>query len=344
MDGNSNKARSFDLIVIGSGTAASTTALKCSSAVWRVAVIDSLPFGGTCALRGCEPKKVFVEAAKVIDANQRHKDIGIVGSERIHIKWSDLIRFKRTFTEPFPMHREDSYNKAGIISFHGHAKFIGPTKLVVESKAADSNTDIVLDGQHILIATGAKPVKLNIHGSENVITSDQFLEYAQENLPDKIVFIGGGYISFEFAHVAARAGAKVTILHRGRRPLERFDPDLVNLLLQRSREIGIDFYLQSKVEKINKLSDDFFKVQFSDASASSSSSERSDIIDANLVVHGAGRQANIDDLELNAARIGHTRRGIEVNEYLQSVSNPSIYAAGDAAASDGFPLTPTANI
>jgi glutathione reductase (NADPH) len=120
MDRNSNNARSFDLIVIGSGTAASTTALKCSSAGWRVAVIDSLPFGGTCALRGCEPKKVFVEAANVIDANQRHKDIGITGSERIHIKWSDLIRFKRTFTEPFPMRREDSYNKTGIISFHGH--------------------------------------------------------------------------------------------------------------------------------------------------------------------------------------------------------------------------------
>ena len=127
-------------------------------------------------------------------------------------------------------------------------------------------------------------MKLNIPGSENIITSDQFLEYAEENLPDKIVFIGGGYISFEFAHVAARAGAKVTILHRGRQPLEHFDPDLVNLLMQRSQEVGIDFYLQSKVEKIDKLSDDLFKVQFSDASANSSSSQRSNIIDANLVV------------------------------------------------------------
>jgi glutathione reductase (NADPH) len=240
------------------------------------------------------------------------------------------------------MYREDSYNKARIISFHGHAKFIGPTKLVVESKAADSNTDVVLDGKHILIATGAKPVKLNIPGEENIITSDQFLEYAEENLPDKIVFVGGGYISFEFAHVAARAGAKVTILHRGKQPLEHFDPDLVNLLMQRSQNIGIDCYLQSKVEKINKMCDDYFKVQFFEASVSSSSSQRSSIIDANLVVHGAGRQANIDNLELTAAGIEHTRRGIKVNEYLQSVSSPSIYAAGDAAASEGFPLTPTA--
>ena len=70
------------------------------------------------------------------------------------------------------------------------------------------------------------------------------MEYAKENLPDKIVFVGGGYISFEFAHVAARAGAKVTILHRGKQPLEHFDPDLVNLLMQRSQDIGIDWYLQ----------------------------------------------------------------------------------------------------
>jgi glutathione reductase (NADPH) len=81
MDRNSNKAQTFDLIVIGSDIAASTTALECSSAGWRVAVIDSLPFGSTCALHGCEPKKVFVEAANVIDTNQRHKDIGIAGSK-----------------------------------------------------------------------------------------------------------------------------------------------------------------------------------------------------------------------------------------------------------------------
>ena len=96
----------FDLIVIGTGTAASTTASECRSAGWSVAIIDSLPFGGTCALRGCDPKKVLVEAAKIIDSNQRHENKGIIGSEGVHIKWSDLIRFKRTFTDPFPKHRE----------------------------------------------------------------------------------------------------------------------------------------------------------------------------------------------------------------------------------------------
>ena len=77
-----NSGNSFDLIVIGTGTAASTVAHKCRSIGWSVAIIDSLPFGGTCALRGCEPKKVLIEAAKIIDSSRRLEDKGITGSKR----------------------------------------------------------------------------------------------------------------------------------------------------------------------------------------------------------------------------------------------------------------------
>jgi glutathione reductase (NADPH) len=338
----------FDLIVIGTGTAASTTALECSSAGWEVAIVDSRPFGGTCALRGCDPKKVLVEAAKIVDSAQRHENKGILGSDKVHIKWSDLIDFKRTFTEPFPKNREEGYKKAGIIPFHGHARFIGPNKVKVEqSNNGDINT--VLNGKKILVATGAKPMDLNIPGSENVIKSDQFLEFGEDHLPDRIVFVGGGYISFEFAHIATRAGAKVTILHRGKQPLEHFDPDLVNLLVQRSRDIGIDVYLQSAVEKIDKSSDDSFSVQFSNASVGSSNNNKNNQmtinrIEADMVVHGAGRIPDIQQLDLAAAGIEHTRRGIKVNEYLQSISNSFIYAAGDVADSEGaLPLTPVAS-
>ena len=83
-------------------------------------------------------------------------------------------------------------------------------------------------------------MNLNVPGSENIVTSDQFLELGDDNLPDRIVFIGGGYISFEFAHIAARSGANVTILHCGKQLLEHFEPDLVNRLVQRSRDIGIE--------------------------------------------------------------------------------------------------------
>src|SRR2546425_1230590 len=86
-----------------------------------------------------------------------------------------------------------------------------------------------LNARRILIAAGAIPQPLRFPGAAHVTTSDRFLDL--ESLPARIVFIGGGFISFEFAHVAAQAGARVTILHRGARPLEVFDPDLVDQLV-----------------------------------------------------------------------------------------------------------------
>ena len=360
----------FDLIVIGTGTAASTTASECGSAGWSVAIIDALPFGGTCALRGCDPKKVLVEAAKVIDSNQRHDNKGIIGSEAVHIRWPDLIRFKRTFTDPFPKNREDGYIRAGIVPFHGHARFISPTTVKVEvHKDSNNDNNTILNGRHILIATGSKPMNLNIPGSENIITSDQFLELGDDNLPDRIVFVGGGYISFEFAHIAARAGAKVTIIHRGKQPLEHFDPDLVNRLVQRSKDIGIDVILQAAVKSIDKSSSSsttnfsnegrnklivYYSSSSSSTDLSKENKQKSDddmttsssstTVEADMVVHGAGREPNIDGLNLaDAGGVQYTHRGITVNEYLQSVSNPAVYAAGDVVANMGLPLTPVAN-
>jgi len=131
-----HKDHVFDLIVIGTGTAASTTALECSSVGWKVAIIDSLSFGGTCALRGCDPKKVLIEAVKIVDSAHRHENKGILGSDKVHIKWSDLIHFKRSFTEPFPKHREEGYKKAGIVPFHGHAQFCGSNTVKVGGEAS----------------------------------------------------------------------------------------------------------------------------------------------------------------------------------------------------------------
>ena len=321
---NKEEEHTFDLVVIGTGTAASTTASECSSAGLSVAIIDSLPFGGTCALRGCDPKKVLVEAAKIIDSNQRHENKGIIGSQGVHIKWSDLIRFKRTFTDPFPKSREDGYINAGIVPFHGHARFIGPTAVKVKKvDSGNNNNDIILRGKHILIATGSKPMNLNIPGSESIITSDQFLELGCDNLPDRVVFIGGGYISFEFAHIAARSGSNVTILHRGKQPLEHFDPDLVNRLVQRSRDSGIDVRLEAAVKSIDKSSSSSLSspttttsnhndrnnlvVRYSSSDTSKKNNRNNGEtallkIEADMVVHGAGREPNIDGLDLmNAA-------------------------------------------
>jgi glutathione reductase (NADPH) len=308
----------FDLIVIGTGVAASTVAWKCRSAGWSVAIVDSRPFGGTCALRGCDPKKVLVGAAEVIDWNRRMEGKGITDPNKLKIHWPDLMNFKRSFTEPVPKEREEQFSKAGIIAFHGRAMFIGEKTVIVD----DTHT---LSGKHILIATGAQPMKLNIPGEYNICKSDQFLELNE--LPSNIVFVGGGYISFEFAHIAARAGAMVTILHRG----------------TRTRDLVIEVRLQTKVDAIesSKATNNMNNGLVVHASTTDGEKYK---VETEMVVHGAGRVPEIDDLELAAAGIRREdKKGVKVNEYLQSVSNPAVYAAGDAAESGGLPLTPIAS-
>jgi glutathione reductase (NADPH) len=108
--------------------------LECHSAGWKIAIIDSRPFGGTCALRGCDPKKVLVGVAEVIDWNYRIGDKGINDTKDIRIKWSELMLFKRSFTEPVPKTREDQFSNAGIATFHGHANFTDETTMNVREE------------------------------------------------------------------------------------------------------------------------------------------------------------------------------------------------------------------
>jgi glutathione reductase (NADPH) len=313
--------KAFDLVVIGSGSAGAGVASRCRAAGWTVAIVDSRPFGGTCALRGCDPKKVLVGAAEAIDGIRRLDGKGL-DPAGARIDWPALMAFKRSLIEAVPRSRAEGFARAGIEAFHGRARFTGPATVAVG--------DAELTGRRVLVASGAKPADLDIPGREHLVTSEQFLELDAQ--PPRIVFVGGGYISFEFAHVAARAGARVTIVHRGERPLELFDPDLVDLLVSRTRALGIDLQLRTGVTAVER-SRDGFVVHTSAGGA----------IASRLVVHGAGRVPEIDDLDLDAAGIAwDRRRGVAVNEYLQSVSNPAVYAAGDAAASGGPPLTPVA--
>jgi glutathione reductase (NADPH) len=247
-----------------------------------------------------------------------------VRTDGAHIDWAELMRFKRTFTDPVPQQREDDFRKSGIATFRGIARFAGPSSVQV---GAD-----LLQAKHVLIATGAKPQHLNITGEEHLTTSDQFLEL--DSLPRRILFIGGGYISFEFAHLSARAGAEVTVLHRGERPLETFDGDLVGRLVQKTRELGIRVELQAEATAIER------RAQNCVVTASTPQGARE--FEADMVVHGSGRVADIDELNLAAAGVEASKRGVKVNLFLQSISNPAVYAAGDAADAEMPKLTPVA--
>ena len=226
--------RQYDLVVVGTGVT-SAVASRCREAGWSVAVVDSHPFGGTCALRGCVPKKILVSAAAAVQAARDLADKGVPAGS-LTIDWPSLMRFKRSLVDPTTQRTEQAWAKMGIEQFHGRARFVSATTLAV---GADQ-----LTGRHVVLAAGAVPAPLSFPGADRLITSEQFLNL--DLLPARMVFVGGGYIAFEFAHVAARAGVEVTIVHRGARPLDAFDPDLVDLLVRRTRELGIRVELRHR--------------------------------------------------------------------------------------------------
>lgn len=313
----------YDLIAIGSGTAAQVAIARARKRGWRVAVIDHRPFGGTCALRGCDPKKMLVSAEEAIDAAHRMTGRGIDGDLRID--WPKMMAFKRRFTDPIPDKQESHYSDLGVDAYHGIARFTAPDTIAVDGR------DLV--ARHVLIATGASPAALDIPGEELVSTSDDFLELA--SLPNRIILIGGGYIAAEFSHLAARAGAQVTIVQRAERLLPHFDCDLVRWLMPSFDALGITVHTRVRVTGVSRNGAGLL------VSARSSSGEEFSIA-ADLVVHAAGRAPNLDALDLEVGSVAVHQGLLSLTEGLQSTSNLRVYAAGDAAGR-GPPLTPVSS-
>lgn len=313
----------YDLIVIGAGMAGLASANKATAEGWRVAIVDELPYGGTCALRGCDPKKILRRGAEIVDAARLLHGKGI-DADGLAINWADLMKHKRGFTDPVPANAERGLAAHGVETLHGSAVFAGTNTLEIDGARYES--------RHFLIATGAHPRPLEISGAEHLIDSTDFLNL--ERLPERIVFVGGGFVSFEFAHIVARAGARATILDRGLRPLKGFDPDLVELLIKRGTIVGVEVRRETAIRAVEK-NGSTFRVDID-------SGGELDTIEADLIVHGAGRIPQLSGLNLYAAEVAHSPKGVTVAGHLQSTTNPAVYAAGDAADTTGMPLTPVA--
>ncbi len=313
----------LDLIVIGAGMAGVAAANKCAAQGWQVAIVDALPYGGTCALRGCDPKKILRRGAEIIDSARLMRGKGIDDAD-LSINWADLMKHKHGFTDPVPKSMEDGLTGNGVTGLHGQARFTGPRQLEIDG--------VPYAADRFLIATGARPRPLDFPGHEHLIDSTDFLDL--ESLPSRILFVGGGFISFEFAHIAARARSSPVIVDRGQRPLKNFDPDLVDLLVDRGREVGVDLRRTTTIVDVQP-SDGGYQVSVEHAGAQ-------ETIHTDLVVHGAGRVAEIANLGLDAADVEWDEHGIKVADHLQSTTNSAVWAAGDSADTAGMPLTPIA--
>ena len=185
-----------DVVVVGSGTSGQTAAFSLKEKGVNVAVVEMAERpGGTCALAGCQPKKWFYEAAEAIARSRHLEGKGIVAAPQGN--WAQVLKQKQQFTSSIPEGTIQNFQEAGIDFVAGAAIFTDDKTLSVNGKRVEA--------KFFVLATGAKPMQLPIEGKEHVITSDDFL--VLDALPPSICFIGGGFISFEFAHFAARLGS-----------------------------------------------------------------------------------------------------------------------------------------
>lgn len=298
----------FDFIALGGGNAGLTASHRLAAAGKKVALIDPTPIGGLCALHGCNPKKVLVRAAEVW---QEVKDAGAHGIHfsRLEMDWNAVIERKHRFTDPVTAQSEQGLKDAGIDYIKGPARFIAENKLQVAER--------VLDFEGALIATGSTPRKLDFAGANYTSSSDALLEL--RTVPRSLVIVGSGVVAMEFAQVFARLGSKVHILMHGQKVLQNMEQDIVHHLIEHSAQLGIQFHESAEIEKIER-SGDAYRVFLKNA----------ETLDGDFVLNASGRVPNIDTLDLASANVLRDKHGIKVNEYLRSVNNPKIFAAGDA--------------
>lgn len=300
----------FDIVIIGGGNAGFGVSAVAAEAGKSIAFIEERDFGGTCPNRGCTPKKVLVAAAHAMHEIETAGAHGIeTGPAKLD--WAKLIDREKDLISDIPGNMAGLAEKRGTV-FRGTARFVGPNAVEVDGQR--------IEGDNIVIATGSIPRPLPIAGAELMITSDEVL--SERELPGEVIFIGGGVIAMEFSHVYARAGAKVTILEALPRLLGNMDQDAVTAIRGESARLGIEIKTEVKVEKIARAGGRLTVTFEHDGGTHELSADR--------VVNGAGRIANVADLDLEAGKVKHDKIRIEVDDYLRSVSNQAVWVAGDA--------------
>ena len=301
----------YDVVILGGGNAGIGVTAPTRAAGLSVAMVESGDLGGTCPNRGCTPKKVLVAAGHALHEIERASAHCIsVGEPRLD--WAALIDREKQMISPIPGSLGRLMADRGVEVIRGEAAFAGPNAVRVG--------DRMIEARHIVIATGSKPRSLPIPGADLMITSDEVLSERQQ--PSEVVFIGGGVIALEFAHVYARAGTKVTILEVLPQLLPAMDADAVGRIRNESERIGIEVNTGVTVKEIDSRNGRL-RVSFE-------RSGRACEVEADRVVNGAGRVANIDSIDLDAAGVRHRSGRIDVDDHLRSASNPAVHVCGDA--------------
>jgi glutathione reductase (NADPH) len=301
----------YDFVAIGGGNTGLAASYRIAAAGKKVALVDKGPVGGLCGLAGCNPKKVLVRATEVLDEVRRAGEHGIEVQVN-RVDWSRVIDRKKSFTDPVSAETEKSLSKKGVELIRGKASFVSPDAIEVDGRQ--------LEAEGFVIATGSTPRRLSFPGAEGTRISDDILDLRE--VPRDLVILGAGVIAFEFGQVFARVGSRVSMLMPSDRALRGSDADLVAVLVEHSRQLGIEFIPHARVHGVSALATRFT------VDAEVSGERRT--FDADVVLNATGRVAAVESLNLPAAGVAADSKGVVVDDYLRSPANRRVFAGGDA--------------
>jgi len=310
---------SYDLVVIGAGSGGVRAARMAATYGARVAVIEEFRVGGTCVIRGCVPKKLYVYAARFHDMFDVASSFG--WQVDATFDWPTLVAAKEKEITRLESAYTANLEKTGVEIIKDRATVAGPNTVHLVGQGRD------LSARYILVATGGKPYIPPIPGAELAITSNEAFDLPA--LPHSILIEGGGYIAVEFATIFAGLGVHTTLIYRGERILRTFDDDMAIGLEAGLIDRGIRLIYQTTIKSLDRAGTDV-AATFSDGVTAP----------YGAVMFATGRSPNVKGLGLEKVGVKHTAMGaIAVDDWSQS-SVPSIYAVGDVTGRAA--LTPVA--
>ncbi|HEX5841512.1 MAG TPA: glutathione-disulfide reductase [Pseudomonas sp.] len=309
----------FDLFVIGAGSGGVRAARFAAGFGARVAVAESRYLGGTCVNVGCVPKKLLVYGAHFAEDFEQAQGFGW-SLEPAQFDWPTLIANKNREIDRLNGIYRNLLVNSGVTLLEGHARLLDEHSVELDGRRYSA--------KHILIATGGWPQMPQIPGAEHAIDSNQ--AFFLEQLPKRVLVVGGGYIAVEFASIFHGLGAQTSLLYRGELFLRGFDGAVRQHLREELSKRGVDLQFNSDIARIDKQADGSLLATLKDGR----------VLETDCVFYATGRRPMLDNLGLENTAVQLDERGyIQVDEQYQS-NVPSILAIGDVIGR--VQLTPVA--
>ncbi|MGK7896804.1 MAG: mercuric reductase [Xenococcus sp. (in: cyanobacteria)] len=313
---NPQPADLYDLVVIGAGTAGLVTAKGAGGLGLglKVALIEKHLMGGDCLNVGCVPSKCIIRSARAVADIRDAKAFGVAATGETEIDFPTVMeRMRQVRTKISPVDSALSAQKAGVDVFFGEGHFNSDGTISVGTQKLKFKTAV--------IASGARAVKPKIPGIEEVGYLTNETVFSLTEAPKRLAVIGGGPIGCELAQSFQRLGCQVILFHRGHHLLNKEDRDAAEIVQQALIKDGIRLVLSCQMEVVEKTTEGKL-IRFN-------CDGKNESILVDEILAGAGRQPNVESLNLEAVGVDYDpRKGVIVNDYLQT-SNPKIYAAGD---------------